>query len=92
MLGTRWPQSSGQRGQLQRSSVSAGEIAPVSCTLPYSPPEIVLASVEGRQVEVQPSHDVWAIAVMSYEALTHGRALVLQSTVRHSKSELGSPI
>ena len=66
----------------QKAQEHAGAECAPACTLPYAPPEVVLAAFEGHRVAVHPSHDMWALGVMAYEALTHGRALTLQSTVR----------
>ena len=63
--------------------VIAGEQSWPSCTPPYAPPEVALPALDGggRQVVVQPSHDMWALGVMAYEALTQTRALTLQRQV-----------
>lgn len=39
-------------------------------TLPYSPPEVAQAFLDGVDVEVQASLDCWAMGVLAYELLT----------------------
>lgn len=46
----------------------------MSCTLPYSPPEAVLAHANGSELLVEPSLDIWAMGVVVYECLTGERA------------------
>jgi eukaryotic-like serine/threonine-protein kinase len=46
----------------------AGERKWPQCTLAYAPPDIVCAAKEDRHVEITPAQDVWALAVMCYEA------------------------
>ena len=45
-----------------------------SCTLPYAPPELALSALTDtylrQNVVVRPSHDIWALGVVAYEALT----------------------
>ena len=58
--------------------VEAGASRWPQCTLSHAPPEIVAAAWENRFVTVHPSHDVWALGVIAYEAVTGTRAV--QST------------
>ena len=60
----------------------AGQELLPSCTLPYAPPEVVLAVFEQKTVIVQPSHDIWSMGVLGYEALTHSQAIQYQNEVR----------
>jgi serine/threonine protein kinase len=41
----------------------------------YAPPEVVAAFAAQRRVRAEPSHDVWALGVMVFEALT-GRSAI----------------
>lgn len=42
----------------------------MACTLPYAPPEAVIAHATGAELTSQPSLDVWAVGVVMYECLT----------------------
>ena len=59
----------------------AGSSCWPACTLLYAPPEVVLAAEARSHVAVHPSHDVWSMAVLAYEAITQSRALSTQSQV-----------
>ena len=50
--------------------LSAGAPAPVGCTLPYAPPEVVNAWYSGDTITVQPSHDIWSLGVLAFECIT----------------------
>ena len=42
-----------------------------SCSLPYAPPEVALAALTNTaNAIVRPSHDIWALGVVAYEAIT----------------------
>ena len=56
----------------------AGETRRPACTLPYAPPEIVLAVDNDGSALVHPSHDIWSLAVIAYEAITQ-EALALKT-------------
>lgn len=43
---------------------------------------MVLAVFEQKTVIVQPSHDIWSMGVLGYEALTHSQAIQYQNEVR----------
>ena len=45
------------------------------CTLPYAPPEVVRAALDGTDIVVKPSHDIFSLGVVAYEAITQQRAL-----------------
>ena len=47
----------------------AGEVIKPRCTLAYAAPEVVAAVSESRPLEVAPSHDVWAVGMLAYEAI-----------------------
>jgi serine/threonine protein kinase len=46
----------------------AGEWKDARCTLRYAAPEVVLAINQNTQLQASPAVDVWALAMMSYEA------------------------
>ena len=66
-----------------------GEVAPLSFTLAYAPPEVVEAfHTDRRLIESTPALDAWSLGVMAYELLTgspaynfvtHGRCRVRSS-------------
>jgi serine/threonine protein kinase len=58
----------------------AGEVLPAYCTLVYAPPEVVRAFAERREQAVSAAHDIWALGVMVFEALTQSRAISPYST------------
>ena len=53
----------------------AGSIQWPRCTLAYAPPDVVVAVYENRSIEMDPAQDVWALALMAYEAIVGGRTL-----------------
>lgn len=52
------------------------------CTLAYAPPEVVLAAFANEHISVQPSHDIWAVGVLAYEAIVKRPALTSVNQVR----------
>ena len=52
-----------------------------TCTLPYAPPEVAHAAWASERVTVHPSHDIWALGVIAYEAITRSRALTSQAQI-----------
>ena len=60
---------------------SAGSSQWPRCTLAYSPPELALAVDASRHVIVSASHDVWALAVMAYEAVAQQQVLHMTGQV-----------
>ena len=63
------------------STPRAGEQAWPACSLPYAPPEVVLASWDSAQCVVSPAHDIWALGIIVYEATTQSRALTSREQV-----------
>ena len=51
------------------------------CTLAYSPPELAHAVDASRRVTVSAAHDVWALAVMAYEAVAQQQVLHMTGQV-----------
>ena len=49
--------------------------SPPCYTPAYAPPEVIRATRSGETVVVDASHDVWALGVIAYEAITGTRAL-----------------
>ena len=48
-----------------------GEIAPLSFTLAYTPPEVVIAHEAGaKRLLVTPALDAWSLGVMAFELFT----------------------
>jgi serine/threonine protein kinase len=52
----------------------AGEMVPAAGTLAYAAPELVNALNAQQNIRATPAHDMWAIGVMAYEALSFTRA------------------
>ena len=57
------------------AACSAGEEQLAHGTLVYSPPEVILGFESGEKAPVATSHDIWALGVMVFEALT-GSAVI----------------
>eukprot|EP00892_Ulva_mutabilis_P008120 jgi/Ulvmu1/5680/UM024_0027.1 len=55
-----------------------GELAPLSFTLAYAPPEVIEANKAGAaQLEACAALDAWSLGVMAYELLTGAPAFKL---------------
>ena len=58
------------------NTLRAGETQWPQCTIPYAPPEVVCAALDNSLLTVRPSHDIWGLGVVAYEAITQRRALL----------------
>ena len=61
---------------------TAGTLLPPRCTLAYAPPEVVSAAVAACRVTVHPSHDVWALGVVAFEAVVQRKAMPGSTAMR----------
>jgi serine/threonine protein kinase len=71
----------------QSSARSVGEVAPLTFSPGYAPPEVIHAYRAGRRTIVADSAvDMWALGVIAYEMLTQQRAFGPQASVEETIS------
>lgn len=57
--------------QESKTTICAGDEAPMRCSLHYAAPEVLQSYRSGKPIAASPSADIWALGVMAFEALTN---------------------